>query len=233
MAARLSTRLSIRWVPGEPSEPTDTLVMSVGGWFVDLRITKQDGSIDWGMAGERFILSEKPFTCKWTHWIDSNGYTEPDIGSFEPVESPGSTDSIETGSMLNPETNIVTPYEEVWRSLPASFGELFTSSWIIRSIDKRTFIGRVGGDYLALKGGSEGPVGMKGFCARRETWEAERGSWTVKYAAGDKENLSTLPSINTYVENGQPKEQDWEKTSKEGDVVEVFGEKYIVCAIER
>lgn len=58
--ARLSTRLSIRWVPGEASEPTDTLIIGVGGWYVDLRITKLDGSIDWAMAGERITLSQEP-----------------------------------------------------------------------------------------------------------------------------------------------------------------------------
>lgn len=62
MATRLTTRISIRWVPGEPSEPTDTLVINVGGWYVDLRMTKADGSIDWAMAGERFILSQEPRT---------------------------------------------------------------------------------------------------------------------------------------------------------------------------
>lgn len=65
MSSRLSTRVSIRWVPGEPSEPTDTLVMSVGGWYVDLRITKSDGSIDWAMAGERLILSQEPRKSKY------------------------------------------------------------------------------------------------------------------------------------------------------------------------
>lgn len=60
MAARLSTRISLRWVPDEPEELTDTLVMNVGGYFMDLRVNKADQSIDWAMAGERKILSTNP-----------------------------------------------------------------------------------------------------------------------------------------------------------------------------
>jgi hypothetical protein len=56
----ISTRVSIRWLPDEPSEPTDTLVFNVGLYFVDLRILKSDISIDWGMAGKKDILSESP-----------------------------------------------------------------------------------------------------------------------------------------------------------------------------
>jgi len=224
MATRLSTRLSIRWVPGEASEPTDTLVINVGGWYVDLRITKLDGSIDWAMAGERLILSQEPLTCKWTHWIDSNGYTEPDIGSFQPTSE--STDSIETGSMLNPETNAITPYEEVWRTLAASFPDKFHFAWILRSIDDKTFLGRVGGDFIALKGGNEGPSWSTGFAARRESWDDGKADWITKYEAGDEQNLRQVPRMAT------GKDMGWEQGCKKGDVVEVFGAKYIVCAIE-
>lgn len=62
MVVQLSYRKSLRWVPGEPSEPTDTLVLDVGDYFVDLRILKSDGSVDWGMAGKRTILEDAPRT---------------------------------------------------------------------------------------------------------------------------------------------------------------------------
>lgn len=62
MVVQLSYRKSLRWVPGEPSEPTSTLVLDVGSHFVDLRILKSDGSIDWAMAGKRTILSSSPCT---------------------------------------------------------------------------------------------------------------------------------------------------------------------------
>ena len=147
------------------------------------------------------------------------------MGSFHP-KGPGSSDSVETGSMLNPETNVETPYEEVWRSLPASFTERFGVSWILRSKDQKTFLGRVGGCFLALKGGNEDPVGAKGFCARRETWDDKQGCWTLNYDAGDSENLSTLPSMR------KATDFTWEERSKEGDVVEAFGQECVVCALE-
>lgn len=60
MPARASTRVSIAWPPALPSEPTETLVLGVGGWYVDLRVTKADLSIDWAMAGERLDVEGNP-----------------------------------------------------------------------------------------------------------------------------------------------------------------------------
>lgn len=62
MVVQLSVRRSLRWLPDDPYEPTDTLVLDVGVHFVDLRILKETGSIDWAMAGKRTVLSERP--CK-------------------------------------------------------------------------------------------------------------------------------------------------------------------------
>ena len=58
----ISTRISLRWLPDPPSEPTDTLVFNVGDYFVDLRVLKADSSIDWAMAGEKQVLSTDPCT---------------------------------------------------------------------------------------------------------------------------------------------------------------------------
>lgn len=60
MPARVSTRISIAWPPAPPSEPTDTLVLGVGGWYVDLRMTKDDLIVDWAMAGERIVVPGNP-----------------------------------------------------------------------------------------------------------------------------------------------------------------------------
>ena len=57
---RASTRISIRWPPAPASEPTDPLVLSLGGYFVDLRVRHTDGRIDWLLVGERIVLSEDP-----------------------------------------------------------------------------------------------------------------------------------------------------------------------------
>ena len=72
MAERISTRISFRWLPDPPSEPTDTLVFNVGSYFMDLRILKADGSIEWGMAGERQILSMDPCLCCPSGYLQSH-----------------------------------------------------------------------------------------------------------------------------------------------------------------
>lgn len=59
MVARISTRISIKWGAEPASEPTDTLVLSLGGYYVDLRVAKIDNSIDWALAGQRIVVSEQ------------------------------------------------------------------------------------------------------------------------------------------------------------------------------
>ena len=59
-SVRASTRTSIRWPPAEASEPTDTLVLSVGEYYVDLRVALIDNSIDWALAGQHHVISNDP-----------------------------------------------------------------------------------------------------------------------------------------------------------------------------
>jgi hypothetical protein len=57
--AYISHRLSIRWVPGEASEPTNTVVLTGGstGVFLDVRFLKDTGELDWAFAGYRYADS--------------------------------------------------------------------------------------------------------------------------------------------------------------------------------
>jgi hypothetical protein len=57
---RFSTRISIRWLPEPAQETTDTIVMSVKDWYLDLRVEKETGEIDWAIAGQRIIESQEP-----------------------------------------------------------------------------------------------------------------------------------------------------------------------------
>jgi hypothetical protein len=63
MTVRLSTRISIRWDDDPASEPTDTIVLSVGTYYMDLRVNKAENSLDWAFAGTREILCQNP--CKF------------------------------------------------------------------------------------------------------------------------------------------------------------------------
>ncbi|THY01655.1 hypothetical protein D6D01_10346 [Aureobasidium pullulans] len=215
MVVQLSYRKSLRWVPGEPSEPTSTLVLDVGSYFVDLRILKSDGSIDWAMAGKRTILSKSPLKCQWTKEICSqNTEAHDDIGEFEDLPN---GDALEKGSMPNPDNNDeIQAYEEVWGGIDVPSSD--EPAWILRSKDENgiTFVGKVGEYYQVLRKRGEGQ-----FDALREQKEGDK--WVEKYAVGEK-----LPSIKELGE-GTFDTKSW----KQDTDVEVAGVKYTVYALEK
>jgi hypothetical protein len=53
-----TTRISLRWVPEPAEETTDTIVLSVGEYYLDLRMDKKTKGIDWAMAGTN--IAENP-----------------------------------------------------------------------------------------------------------------------------------------------------------------------------
>ncbi|THW24970.1 hypothetical protein D6D25_06699 [Aureobasidium pullulans] len=237
MVVQLSYRKSLRWVPGEPSEPTSTLVLDVGNYFVDLRILKSDGSIDWAMAGKRTILSESPrkyfplpslndvemkqrlredqVKCQWAKEICSqNTEAHDDIGEFEDLPN---GDALEKGSMPNPDNNDeIQAYEEVWGGIDVPSSD--EPAWILRSKDDNgiTFVGKVGEYFQVLRKRGEGP-----FDALREQKEGDK--WVEKYAVGEK-----LPSIKELGE-GVFDTKSWRQDTD----VEVAGVKYTVYALEK
>ncbi|TVY13543.1 hypothetical protein LARI1_G009261, partial [Lachnellula arida] len=215
MPARASTRISIAWPPAAPSEPTDTLVLGVEGWYVDLRITKSDLSIDWAMAGERITVPEQPATVRFSHHIDSRGFYGIDQGDFSQLPN---GDDLEVGTMPAPHLDgKVAPYEEVWREYAAPAPG--TTSWILRSSDKKTFVGKIGGYYIAL---GEREVG--GFAALREEMDVNTKSWSAKYKVGPFETLPSLEANQRLFEN----KGGW----KLGDVIYADGQQFQVQAIE-
>lgn len=64
MAPRVSVRISLRWLPDEVSEPTDTVVFGVGAYYLDLRVLKSNNTMDWALAGERVVISTDPSTFR-------------------------------------------------------------------------------------------------------------------------------------------------------------------------
>lgn len=61
-SCRFSTRISLRWLPEPARETTDTIVMSVNDWYLDLRMDQNTGEIDWAIAGQRIVESQEPRT---------------------------------------------------------------------------------------------------------------------------------------------------------------------------
>ncbi|CAD0112329.1 unnamed protein product [Aureobasidium uvarum] len=239
MVVQLSYRKSLRWVPGEPSEPTSTLVLDVGDFFVDLRILKATGDIDWAMAGKRTILSSSPrkcpphrprplrpqriiksanfvpVKCQWTKEICSqNTEAHDDIGEFEDLPN---GDALEKGSMPNPDNNDeIQAYEEVWGNL--DIGSSDEPAWILRSKDGKgvTFVAKVGDWFQVLSKKQDGQ-----FSVLRE--EKVKGEWVQRYAVGEK-----LPSIRELGEEVfSPK--GWRQDTD----VKVDGVTYAVYALEK
>ncbi|EPS27996.1 hypothetical protein PDE_02941 [Penicillium oxalicum 114-2] len=246
---RFSTRVSLRWPPEPAHETTDTIVMSVQDWYLDLRIDKETGEIDWAIAGQRLVESEEPLRVTFTHEIDShNAFDSVDSGTF--VTLPNG-DDLETGSMPRPDLPGApeTEYEEVWRELPFTPGPKGAPkeiAWVLESEDgdqdtegefavTKTFLGRLWGTYLALEqaqvhtrrkdSSGEWTVKKTGteVSARREEWSS---GWEDRYVIGGSGPSLLSMKSGFDVDDGKPR---W---SKPGEKVNLQGRSYIVRAFE-
>ncbi|KAG9694632.1 hypothetical protein KCU95_g5386, partial [Aureobasidium melanogenum] len=215
MVVQLSYRKSLRWIPGEPSEPTSTLVLDVGNYFVDLRILKANSSIDWAMAGKRTILSTSPLKCQWTKEICSqNTERHDDVGEFEDLPN---GDALEKGSMPNPDNNDeIQAYEDVWGSIEVTSSD--QPAWILRSKDGNgiTYVGKVGDWFQVLRKREDGT-----FSVLRD--ERVSGKWIKRCAVGEE-----LPSIAGSGEEAFSPE-GWQQDTD----VQVGGVTYTVYALEK
>jgi hypothetical protein len=155
---------------------------------------------------------------RWIKTLDSLGLTEPDEGSFTKLPN---GDDFETGRMPCPERGMaVTEYEEVWRQIPPIPGP--KRAWILESTGdgRKTFLGRIGGGYVALDG-------KKGdsFGARSEVWDEKELRWKVKHAIGDVDDIPSLADLGT---EGFDGETEWQM----GITVVVMRREYLVRAFE-
>ncbi|KAL2819849.1 hypothetical protein BDW59DRAFT_164883 [Aspergillus cavernicola] len=247
-ASRLSTRISLRWPPEPPFENTDTLVLSVGNWYVDLRVDPATQAIDWAIAGERLqVLNSNDVL--FTHELDSrNTFGVADCGSFSALPN---GDDLEVGVM--PRVDLpgepVREYEEVWRKLlfrRCDEGESKGLSFVLeRGTDGvelaegeereviRTFVGAICGTYVVLRqtqvllrpAGEMKTVIKRGgeVSARREDFVRGIG-YQVKYALGP--GVGSLPArsdIEGSALDGSP---------SPGERVVVCGEEYVIRSFE-
>lgn len=165
----------------------------------------------------------------------------PDEGEFTTLPN---GDSLETGSMPNPShNNKMTPYEEVWRVLsPRPGGGV---AYILESRDddskgngeaeRKTFIGRIGGQVLILTEKKTTDEGVKRsvYGARSEEWIIKNGvgvGWGTKYEVGG----GALENVPSYAKggilvDGIAGEESWKK----GDEVTILGVKYVVRGYEK
>ncbi|EPE04122.1 neutral amino acid transporter [Ophiostoma piceae UAMH 11346] len=199
MAPQVVQRISVRWMPDPAYEDSDTIAINVGGYFIDLRVSKDaPHALQWSRSGERITLKSDPPTFCWTHIIDSLGLTVPDDAHFEKLPN---GDDLEIGVTPAPHKGgELTAYEEVWRDVTAvedvASGKP-TLSWILQSIDGTVFIGKAGHVYLAIHKSSDEQGGL--FSACREDYDTATGARVQKYActsdtAGTALLASRLPT---------------------------------------
>ncbi|KAJ5213629.1 hypothetical protein N7449_000798 [Penicillium cf. viridicatum] len=244
LESSLTTRISMRWGSETPFETTDTLVITVGEWYVDLRVNKQSGKLDWALAGECIQEGKSPRCVVFTHEIDSHyNFNISNPCLFIPLPN---GDDLETGTMTRPDVpgEPTTDYEEVWRYLPFREGPEGPGhglSWILESDEgvlgdghhqvTKVSLAQIGGSYLVLHQKQIHVVGQtllgervvqitgEEVSARREEWTD--GHWEVKYALGP--GSDGLPSMA----NGLDVEM---RGRKSGEKVTVGGWDFIVRA---
>ncbi|ODN80027.1 hypothetical protein L202_03889 [Cryptococcus amylolentus CBS 6039] len=189
MAARASTRISIAWSGAAPVEDTDTLVLTIGGYSLDLRVFisgPDKDNIDWATVAKVAELPESTAEnpqLRWDHIIDSRPPSSlPDQGTFQTLPS---GDVEERGIMFNPKTGLNEDYIETWRRFaqPAAAGYFVLE----READGEEgvwFLGRTGDRALGL-----GKVGDE-FWGWRD--ELKDGAWTRLYTFGPSDKLQHL-----------------------------------------
>ncbi|CAG8084705.1 unnamed protein product [Penicillium salamii] len=248
-----STRLSLRWVPEVPEETTDTIVLSVGKYFVDLRMDKKSGEIDWAMAGTRIEENpgQIPLKVLFTRELDSlNEIGIVDVANFSPQAD--GTD-LEEGEM--PRADLpgapMTAFEEVWQELPFREGPEGAKkgiSWILESDDAplalgeqegqvtvtKLFLGRIWGTYLAFQqtqthSNEKNEDGTWSVKRSGAEVSARREQWTSgweeKYLVGP--DAGAVPSMKAGFENEG--KGAWRIP---GEKVVIQGKSYVVRAFE-
>ncbi|KAK0726538.1 hypothetical protein B0T21DRAFT_336919 [Apiosordaria backusii] len=190
MAADISLRKSIRWLPHPASEPTSTIVLtSPERRFVDIRVFLPLPSsspdiplekLDWAIGGHS---TSSPVTnpatkeveyshCVWHHWIDSrvnSADVAADEGDNYSVEGRPEL-TLEKGRMVNPGSGEVGEYEEVWEA----GGLRRWGEW--RGL--RGMVVRLGGYVQGFLRDGEG------IRVERWVWDGERGVWERKIRIG-------------------------------------------------
>ncbi|KAF8511009.1 hypothetical protein BU17DRAFT_54971 [Hysterangium stoloniferum] len=177
----ISFRQSIRWLPNDATEPTHTVVLTGGkkGVFLDVRFLKETNELDWAFAGYRY--DTPPNNVTFEHHIDSrtlDARSVVDEGTNTPLPD-GTT--LERGAMLNPDTGIVTPYEEVWEDAHVD-PERDAAVVFLRNKAGTVWRARVGDWELAM--GRRGRDD-EAFWAWQGKFNVKKGMWEMLYKTGN------------------------------------------------
>ncbi|KAL8639216.1 MAG: hypothetical protein Q9228_003730 [Teloschistes exilis] len=186
-------------VPGDPSEPTSTVVLtSPRSYFVDMRVFKKrpdqdtfvastDGAslaeLQWAFAGQSSSHhdSEGKRYSTWEHWIDSQ--------TDEPAEDKGEMipladgDVVEKGATWDEETGMVEEYEELWTEMALATPGLHEGNVcvVLRAEEDD---GGTRGMMIRIGGWCQGVL-KAGEKITLERWCWEEGTWKRVVRLGD------------------------------------------------
>ncbi|KAL8724976.1 MAG: hypothetical protein Q9166_007650 [cf. Caloplaca sp. 2 TL-2023] len=198
----VSRRKHYRPVPGEPSEPTSTIVLtSPRNFYVDVRVynipqtqtpparNTFDGHLQWAFAGEKdSYYSGGKNISTWGHWIDSLSDDPVQLDTGEMIELEGG-DVLEKGEVVDEETGEVRRYEELWGEVELDTVEGGEGRTCVvartdeEGVDWRGMMIRIGGFCQGILKGRDGLA--------VERWEWVRGEgggkWerTVRFGEGE------------------------------------------------
>lgn len=193
-----------------------------------------DNSLEWAFSGKEEIVerladhsmssaprvSKTDFplaTYRWTHIIDSQGYTQADVGNIPHVPQ---EEFRETGKVPHPVTGIETSFEECWRQLKPTSITRFPYAFILQSRDGKAFLAQIGGRFQAMRQGGEGEK----FAAVRQVWDEENCYWTTQHETSGGISLAKLPFASVVGD------VDW-TTAAVGDEVQLLSEVFIIRAL--
>ena len=196
----MSRRLSIRWMPDPPSEPTSTLVLtSPAEYYVDVRFL---------IEGENGPLSSKPIvqwafagTCTheivdgltvgaWIHEIDSQvEKVYQDSGHFTDMAN---GDSLETGRMKD-EYGVERDYEEVWRDQSVEHADCC----VLQMKNQRSV-----GYFIQIGEHAQGMIRTKEGGISVIRWNAGGGLWRVVAQSGTQVDWFPVPEALAPLQTG-------------------------------
>ncbi|KAJ7584353.1 hypothetical protein C8J56DRAFT_150322 [Mycena floridula] len=190
MPGFISFRKSIRWLPEEATEPTQTVVLTGAktGAFIDVRFFKESRELDWAFSGYR--LNEGSNGTRFLHELDSRIVDAASVDDHGTNMVLPNRTTLEKGEMVNPATGVMTRYEEIWRDQHEE------SILIIRDLEESSWYARAGRWQLAIGRSISGD-----FWAWQACKEGQDDKWTVQHST-DGAEAQFLPNATKEWKHG-------------------------------
>ncbi|KAL9049944.1 MAG: hypothetical protein Q9206_005290 [Seirophora lacunosa] len=191
----ISLRKHYRKVPGEPSEPTSTIVLtSPNRSYVDIRAFKKpdlSNPVQWAFAGTSESVRDSNGRCfsTWHHWIDSQT-DDPALDRGEMITQDDG-DVLEKGTTVDPDTGEEESYEELWTDLPLASGSASEHARICVVLRTEEVENGTKGMVIRIGEWCQGILKKNGAISVERRQRLENGETNTQ---AEKQNTTTLRS---------------------------------------